>query len=185
MDQVSLLAPSGASAPKQLRTDNEDVTVSFTELRGNDDERLLEAKVHFVGERYISVVYDEWLREVCIVAAPNIMQTPALVKTDLRRRGIDGVQRGARFEPEPGNGHKRRAAVVHSEDGTFSARARAHYDEEDGTFVRLRVETKDAGYRHTVIDARGTLIATASGKSDSDAWTRVRNELERQGYAMD
>ena len=62
---------------------------------------------------------------------------------------------------------------MRSDDGYFSAPARGHLDEEDGAFVRLRFESPEVGFRHTVIDERGAIIATSSGKTDSDAWTRV------------
>jgi hypothetical protein len=47
------------------------------------------------------------------------------------------------------------------------------------------VASPEVGFRHTVIDERGAIIATSSGKTDSDAWTRVRNEMERQGYEVE
>lgn len=75
-----------------------------------------------------------------------------------------------RLRPPPINGTKR-SGVVRSDDGYFSG-PRPRPPRREGAFVRLRVESPEVGFRHTVIDERGAIIATSSGKTDADTWTR-------------
>lgn len=190
MDQVTLLAPhatSGSSKhPTVLSSDDEYLSARFRQLRPADAGTgpLLQSIVHFAGHLWVSVVYDEYLREVLTVVGSTEEQTDALMRAQLKLRGVEVADGYTRLRPPPVNGNKR-SGLVRSDDGYFSARARGHLDEDEGAFVRLRVETPEVGFRHTVIDERGAILATSSGRTDADAWTRVRNELERQGYDID
>jgi hypothetical protein len=190
MDQVALLAPHATNGspkhPTVLSSNDGYLSARFRQLKPveADTGPLLQGIVQFTGHLWVTVVYDEYLREVLTVAGWTEEDADKLVRAQLKLRGLEVVDGYTRLRPPPVNGSKR-SGVVRSDDGYFSARARGHVDEEEGAFVRLRVESPEVGFRHTVIDERGAIIATSSGKTDADAWTRVRNEMERQGYEVD
>jgi hypothetical protein len=191
MDQQTLLAAPATNGshkqPTVLAADDGYVTARFRQLTPADDANgdLLQAIVHFKDARWITLVFDESARETAFAAGWTAEEADAHVRADLERRGLavlDGYRRLWPMQPAA----NKRASVVRSDDGRYSARGRIHVDHEEGeTLVRLRVATAEAGFRHTVIDRHGRLIASSSGTTDADAWTRVRNEMARQGYEID
>jgi hypothetical protein len=192
MDQLTLLAaPATNGSHKQPTVLTADdgcyVSARFRELTPIDAAagRLLQAVVQFTNVRWVSLVFDQWLRKVTAAAAWTEEEADGHIRADLQRRGLAVSDGYVRLRPIQPAGNKR-ASVVRSDGGLFSARVRVHVDHEEGeTLVRLRLATAEAGFRHAVIDEHGRLIASSSGTTDADAWTRVRNEMARQGYEID
>jgi hypothetical protein len=80
----------------------------------------------------------------------------------------------------------RRPTVLHSGDGRVSLRARAYVDDDDEeSLLRLRLFVKEFGAIQVVISEWGRVLALITGRTDSDAYTRIRGELVRKGIELE
>src|SRR4051794_8823803 len=122
MDQVTLLAPHAKNGsnrhPTVLYTDDGSLSARYRQLTAVDSDNgsLLMGIVQFTGHLWVSVVYDQYLREVFTVAGRTEDDADELLRAQLTLRGLE-VQTGyPRLKPPPVNG-ERRSGVVRSDDG--------------------------------------------------------------------
>jgi hypothetical protein len=77
---------------------------------------------------------------------------------------------------------------LEDEDGPrgLSARARAHIplEDEEESLLRVRLFGRDFGHSELVLSYYGRVVQT-SGRTDKEAYSRVRGELSRKGIELE
>jgi hypothetical protein len=82
-------------------------------------------------------------------------------------------------------------SVMYGLDGRLELRAKAHVpevdDEEEAgeSLIRLRVHAVESMHFEVAVQAYGCPTASARGRTDADAYNRIRGELARLGIELD
>ena len=82
-------------------------------------------------------------------------------------------------------------SVMYGLDESLEPRAKAHVpevdDEEEAgeSLIRLRVHALDSMHFEVALQAYGCPAATARGRTEADAYNRIRGELARLGIELD
>jgi hypothetical protein len=81
----------------------------------------------------------------------------------------------------------KRGAVLQSADGGLALRAKAYLpgDDDEEVLLRLRLSVKEFGAIQIVVSNWGRVLALISGKTDGDAYGRIRGELARKGIELE
>jgi hypothetical protein len=78
----------------------------------------------------------------------------------------------------------RRTSVLQDDIGVWSLRVKVIHEDED-TYLQLRISYEQLGFIHIVLHEDASLVAMATGGTDSDTWDRVRGELGRRRINLD
>jgi hypothetical protein len=86
------------------------------------------------------------------------------------------------------NGSRRTAVLTSGEDERASVRAKL-WEDDDNVLLQLRIHSYELGtglYQHVFIDLGGFggVLVSTTGKTDDDAFTRAKAELERRGITL-
>ncbi len=186
MDSFTLLADP--SEPKRLRTDDRhfEVRVRVYDESGPEAGTYLQLQTSMDGFGFFHVLVDS--------DGGVYAMTRGETDEEARVRLLEHLDHEQRFRfqargydllAEESNGQ--RVSVLRSDDGRLAVRAKAYLpgDDEEESFVRLRASVRDFGDIHMVVSDWGRIVATVSGRSDSDADNRLRGELRRKGIELD
>jgi hypothetical protein len=187
MDSLSLLAEasSGNVRARSLRTDD-DAYALLVRVHDEPGGTLLQLRAWLNEFGFFHVVVDD---EGCLVTSA-VAETDGKATELVRRRlrdehGIELTTPGYHLLADHPNGSRRRA-VLHTDDDRLSARAKVYFDEDgDETLLRVRLFVDGFGAIQLVLSDRGRIKALLTGRTDSDAYDRVRGELARKGIELE
>jgi hypothetical protein len=168
-----------------LHTDDDGYSVRATTMHATDGEMLLvRAWLNYTGYTY--VVIDDHARIVASITGgegTSHRDTDALIREELDRKGIEltDAEEYSLLADHADDG--RRTSVVKDDWGPWSMRVKTI--EEDDTYSQIRIEHVELGFVHLVLTSDGAIVAFATGRTDSDAWSRVQGELGRRGVVLD
>jgi hypothetical protein len=186
VDSLSLLAETSNTntRPRSLRTDDNQY-VLLVRVHEEPDETLLQVRAHLGGVGFFHVFLDEQANQLAQAIAKTDEKATQLVRQRLKdEHGITLTTDGYHLLADHPNGPKRRS-VLKTDDERFSARAKVHFDEDDEeTLLRVRLYIEGFGAAQLVLSDHFRIRANISGRTDADAFERVRGELARQGIEL-
>ena len=189
MDSLTFLADPTSPGTKRtalLRLDGWPHTVRTTVMH-IDREPVLLFRVWLGGViGYVYVLVDRWSRVLAEATGTKDEDVDPLIRERLAAKGVHLDAEGKEYSllaDHVENG--RRTSVLRSDEDTIRVRARLWFDEDgDDELVHVRAEFSEFGFIHLVIDQEAALVAKATGKTDGDAWERIRGELGRMEYSQ-
>jgi hypothetical protein len=186
MDSLTLLAETSNTnvRPRSLRTDDREF-VLLVRVHEEPDETLFQVRARLKDVGFFHVVLDEQANQLAQAIAWEDKNATKLIRQRLKdEHGIELTTDGYHLMAEHPNGSRRRAKLQ-SDDERFSARATVHFDEDgEETLMRIRLYIDGFGATQLVLSDRCRIRANISGRTDSDAFERVRGELARQGIEL-
>jgi hypothetical protein len=189
MDSMTLLAEHSNShvRVRSLRTDDNRFSLLVRVHDEPDETTYLHLRpfFHDLGFFHVFIDTDGGLYATAI-AKTDTEATEKLHQRLKDENGIELTTEGYHLLAEHSNGKRR--SVLHADDERLSARAKAYIpedDEQEETLIRLRVFVDGYGSIQLVVSNWGRVLAVTSGRTDADAYTRIRGELARKGIELE
>jgi len=190
LDSLTLLAlPSASDTPRQrprsLRTDDGRYVV-LVRVFDQPEGPLLQVRVYIDTLGFLHLALDgRGALLTTVIDARDGDATTILRKRLADEHGITLDDDGWHLLADHVNGD-RRTSVLRSDDCRLSLRAKVHFDEDgEEALVRLRLFIDGLGALQIVASDNGRVLASISGRTDSDAYERIRGELARKGIELD
>lgn len=186
MDSYSLLAETSSSnvRPRSLRT-NDNGYVLLVRVHEEPEETLLQVRAHLLGVGFYHVVLSTDGDLLAQAIHKKDETATDLIRERLKtEHGVELTTPGYHLMADHPNGTKRRSQLK-SDDECYSARAKVHFDEDsEETLLRARLYIHGFGTVQLVFSDRRRIRAFVSGRTDSDAFERVRGELVRKSIEL-
>jgi hypothetical protein len=187
MDSQTLLAEASSShvRVRRLMTDDERYSLRVR-VHDEPDGSLLHLRPHIDGLGFFHVVVDDEGGYLTSAIATTDKHAAELVYERLRDElDIELTTEGYSLLADHPNGNKRRS-VLHTDDERLSARAKVYFDEdEEEHLLRIRLFIDGFGAVQLMLTDRGRMLAFITGRTDSDAYDRIRGELARKGVELE
>ena len=155
-------------------------------VRVHDEPRRLplHLRPHIDGLGFFHVVVDDGGYLTSAIATTD-KQAAELVYERLREERHRAHYGGLLAPGGPPERHKRRLAL-RTDDERLSARAKVYFDEdEEEHLLCIRLFIDGFGAVQLMLTDRGRMLAFITGRTDSDAYDRIRGELARKGVELE